>query len=87
MQQPLWLQPWLGWMGLINMTSVAFLKQREARWVLGAFTACASSKLHPGGSGPSESLLRGSGIPKSAPMASLIATKMGTKVFAGGRDA
>ena len=37
MQQPLWLQLWVTWMGLVNLASLAFLRRREARVVLGAF--------------------------------------------------
>lgn len=34
MAEPWWLQAWVGWMMLVNTASVAFLRHREARWVL-----------------------------------------------------
>jgi hypothetical protein len=37
MQEPLWLQAWVGWMMLVNTASLLFLKQRAARWVLAAW--------------------------------------------------
>jgi dolichyl-phosphate-mannose--protein O-mannosyl transferase len=37
MAQPIWLKAWLGWMILVNMGSLLFLKRVEARWVFGAF--------------------------------------------------
>ncbi|HVS15444.1 MAG TPA: hypothetical protein VMV46_16070 [Thermoanaerobaculia bacterium] len=39
--QPLWLQLWIGWMALVNLAALAFLKRVEARWVLAAFVAAA----------------------------------------------
>lgn len=40
MQQPVWVQVWVAWMGLVNFASVAFLKgTKEARIVLGVFLA------------------------------------------------
>ncbi len=41
MMQPVWLQIWIGWLGLINMSAVFFLKRSEARWVLAAIIAAA----------------------------------------------
>ena len=32
--EPWWLQAWVGWMMAVNTASVAFLRHREARWVL-----------------------------------------------------
>lgn len=37
MQEPLWLQAWVGWMMLINTASLVFLKQPSARVVLVAW--------------------------------------------------
>lgn len=37
MAQPLWVKAWMGWMVLVNMGSLAFIKRVEARWVLVAF--------------------------------------------------
>jgi len=36
MSQPLWLQAWIGWMGLVNVTAIIFLRRVEARWVAAA---------------------------------------------------
>ena len=42
MMQPLWLQIWVGWMGLINFGgALAFIKRAEAKWVLAAIIAAA----------------------------------------------
>lgn len=41
MMQPLWLQIWIGWLGLINMSAVFFLGRIEARWVLAALITAA----------------------------------------------
>ena len=37
MAQPLWVKGWVGWMILVNMGSLLFIKRVEARWVFGAF--------------------------------------------------
>ena len=37
LQQPWWLLIWLGWLATVNLTSLAFLSEVEARWVLVAF--------------------------------------------------
>ena len=37
MAQPLWVKAWVGWLMLVNMGSLAFIKRAEARWVFGAF--------------------------------------------------
>ena len=37
LSQPPWLLIWLGWMGAVNLASLAFLGRREARWVLAGF--------------------------------------------------
>ena len=37
LSQPWWLIAWAGWMALVNMLSLAFLRETEARWVLAAF--------------------------------------------------
>jgi len=39
LQEPLWLVIWVGWLGLVNMASVAFWREIEARWVFAAFVA------------------------------------------------
>jgi len=36
LQEPWWLLLWLGWLGLVNVASIAFWSEREARWVFGA---------------------------------------------------
>lgn len=36
MAQPLWLQVWVGWMALVNMAALLFLRRIEARWVAAA---------------------------------------------------
>ncbi len=36
---PLWLQVWIFWMGVVNMASLFFWKQREARWIFTGFAA------------------------------------------------
>jgi hypothetical protein len=41
-EQPFWLQLWIGWIALVNLASLAFLKRVEARWVLGAFVTSAA---------------------------------------------
>ena len=39
-QYPVWLQAWVLWMALMNLSAVGFVIHRvEARWVLGAFVA------------------------------------------------
>jgi hypothetical protein len=37
LQQPVWVQVWVAWMGLVNMASLVFLRRPEARVILGAF--------------------------------------------------
>jgi len=38
LQEPLWLQLWVGWLVVANLSAVIFLvKSVEARWVLGLF--------------------------------------------------
>lgn len=37
LQEPWWLLIWLGWLGFVNLASVAFWREVEARWVLAAF--------------------------------------------------
>ena len=37
LSEPWWLIAWAGWMAVINMTSLFFLRETEARWVLVAF--------------------------------------------------
>lgn len=37
MAEPWWLQAWIYWMMLVNTASLAFLRHREARWVLGVW--------------------------------------------------
>ena len=37
LQQPWWLLFWLSWLGFVNVASIAFWSEVEARWVLGAF--------------------------------------------------
>ena len=37
LQQPLWLQIWIGWMMLVNTAAIAFVAHREARIALGAW--------------------------------------------------
>ena len=32
--QPLWLQLWMAWMGLVNFAALFFLQEKVARWVL-----------------------------------------------------
>jgi hypothetical protein len=39
LSEPWWLIAWVGWLGLVNMASLLFLREREARWVLAAFIA------------------------------------------------
>ncbi len=34
LQQPLWVQVWVAWLGLVNFASVAFLQRKEGRVVL-----------------------------------------------------
>ena len=36
LQQPWWLLIWLVWLGFINLASLAFWSEVEARWVFGA---------------------------------------------------
>lgn len=37
LQQAVWIQVWVAWMGLVNMASMAFLREREAKVVLAVF--------------------------------------------------
>lgn len=37
LQQPWWLIVWLAWLGLVNVASLAFWNEIEARWVFAAF--------------------------------------------------
>jgi len=37
LQQPWWLLIWLIWLGFVNVASIAFWSEVEARWVLAAF--------------------------------------------------
>ena len=37
LQQPWWLLTWLAWLGFINLASLVFWSEVEARWVFGAF--------------------------------------------------
>ncbi len=37
LQEPLWLQAWVLWMGLVNAAGVLFWRHREARVVIGVF--------------------------------------------------
>lgn len=37
MAEPAWLQAWVYWMMAVNTAAVAFLRHREARWVLGVW--------------------------------------------------
>ena len=37
LQQPWWLLIWLTWLGFVNVASIAFWSEVEARWVLSAF--------------------------------------------------
>lgn len=39
LQQPLWVQVWVAWLGLVNFASVAFLQRKEGRVVLAVFVA------------------------------------------------
>jgi len=39
LNEPLWLIAWIGWLGAVNMASLFFLRESEARWVLAAFVA------------------------------------------------
>jgi len=34
LQQPWWLLLWIGWLGVVNLTALAFFSEVEARWVL-----------------------------------------------------
>lgn len=38
---PLWLQAWIAWMGLVNLTAIVFLRHVQARWALAAFGSAA----------------------------------------------
>lgn len=35
--QSWWLLAWIGWLGLVNVASLLFLSEIEARWTLAAF--------------------------------------------------
>ncbi len=37
LQQPMWVQVWVAWMGLVNTASLVFLRRTEARVILGVF--------------------------------------------------
>jgi hypothetical protein len=37
LQQPLWVQLWVGWMVVVNTACLAFLRHTAARWVLAAW--------------------------------------------------
>lgn len=37
LDQSWWMVVWIGWMVLVNMLSLVFLRESEARWVLAAF--------------------------------------------------
>jgi hypothetical protein len=37
LQQPWWLIVWLAWLGFVNVASLAFWKEIEARWIFAAF--------------------------------------------------
>lgn len=39
MQEPLWLQAWVGWMMVLNTAALFFLRTSEARVVLGCWIA------------------------------------------------
>jgi hypothetical protein len=39
LEEPLWLQAWVGWLMVANLASLAFWKQREARVVFWIFLA------------------------------------------------
>jgi hypothetical protein len=41
LEEPLWLQAWVGWLMLVNLASLAFWKRREARVVFWTFLANA----------------------------------------------
>lgn len=43
MQQPIWLQSWVGWMVLVNLAgSIVFIRRIEAKWALAAFISAAA---------------------------------------------
>lgn len=37
LRYPVWLQVWIAWLGIVNLSSVLFLRRAQARWVLAAF--------------------------------------------------
>jgi hypothetical protein len=37
LREPWWLLAWIGWLGVVNAASLAFLAEVEARWTLAAF--------------------------------------------------
>jgi hypothetical protein len=37
LSEPWWLIAWLCWLGAVNLASLFFLRESEARWVLAAF--------------------------------------------------
>jgi hypothetical protein len=39
LSEPWWVIAWVGWLGAVNMASLFFLRESEARWVLAAFVA------------------------------------------------
>jgi len=43
LQQPLWLQMWVGWMMVVNSAAIVFLSHREARIALGVWIGNAIS--------------------------------------------
>lgn len=43
--EPWWLIVWIAWLGTINLASLAFLREIEARWVLTAFLASLTTMV------------------------------------------
>ena len=39
LREPWWLVAWVGWLAAVNLASLAFLSEAEARWTLAAFGA------------------------------------------------
>ncbi len=37
LRYPVWLQLWIAWLGVANLSSILFLRRIQARWVLAAF--------------------------------------------------
>lgn len=42
LQEPLWLQVWIAWLGAVNLAAFLFLRRAEARRVALAFAAAAT---------------------------------------------